>query len=67
MIRRVVEYVVTCDGYDDNGETCYESTAYGSSTAADCAEQAEGSGWQRKNKRHWLCPYCVKRTTNQPE
>jgi hypothetical protein len=67
MIRRVVEYVVCCDGDDRNGEPCYESTAYGSSTADDCAEQAEGSGWTRKNKRHWLCPYCTKRQQDARE
>lgn len=54
MIRRVTEYVVTCDGKD-----CYESTAYGSSTAVDCAEQAKLHEWTQKSKRLWLCPYCA--------
>lgn len=53
MIRRVIEYVITCDGED-----CYESTAYGSLTAADCAEQAKHE-WTQKSKRLWLCPYCA--------
>lgn len=52
MIRRVIEYMVVCDGNivtrngaNYNYEPCEDGAAYGSSTAADCAEQAEGAGW----------------------
>lgn len=80
MIRRVTEYVITCDcervfGYlrcDGFGH------AYSSLTAEECATSATREGWKRLGGRTWLSPDCAKlhdkevallnpTTTSEPE
>lgn len=60
MIRRVVEYVVCCDVPD-----CYDSTAFGSPTAADCEEQALQHGWLKVSARKWLCLDCAQKARDE--
>lgn len=62
MIRRVVEYIITCDmgdrcAYDGFGN----STAFGSPTMKDCEESAKKYGWRQLSARLWLCPDCAKK------
>ena len=59
MIRRVVEYIVVCDG--PNCPCGSGSCAYGSRTKAECEEAARQDGWVQVSKRKWYCQTCAMR------
>lgn len=65
MIRRVVEYVIVCDAPKQND--CWESTAFGSSSADDCAEMAKKHDWRQVSARLWLCPDCAKKAKHDEQ
>lgn len=60
MIRRVIEYVIVCDGERVLTKPQCEGFghAFSSETANDCAESAKAEGWKQISPKLWLCPKC---------
>lgn len=55
MIRRIYEYVITCDHPD-----CGVTHANSNYTKESCAAEAEKCGWVRCTYNRWLCRDCAK-------
>lgn len=61
MIRRSVEYYITCDMKERCVDGFGNSTAFGSPTAKDCEESAKKYKWRQVSARLWLCPQCAEK------
>lgn len=62
MIRRVSEYIISCDHPD-----CSDgySHAFCVHTREDCERAALENGWKRCTYKRWICPRCAKRIDRQ--